>query len=596
MHLVMLTEKAKDYDQALREQIGADNPTSDKLRRQLPSNIFIQYLAGPSNLRKSAFGYALGFVAWTTLVIAPMLLLLMMQLQFLPFHSSFITWTERVVLILDLALIWWLWGTIRSGRETEGNHGPLFWIGRSLGLSVGVALTIGAILFSAAVATFPGEWQEDHLPSARILPMIEAARVKTSWNGVKTSEKNSLHDWIFYSPLDGVTRHRLLPFANTLVLIDFNVLEGLHIDDPKKEDWRDFIFRARGRDLKGARFDFASLPKVDFTGAHLEEASFASARLKGAALDDAWLQSASLDFVHLQGASLNGAKLQGASLDGAELQGASLDGAELQGASLFGAELQGASLYEAQLQGAPLPGAQLQAAVLSTAQLPAATLSNAKLQGASLDGAELQGADFRGANLDAADLSDAFLWRADGGVESGKNLEIADAVWGPVWVDFAGPKRAQQPWDKAAYQNLLRTIEGVPAGMRSDWALERIGRLDCDNSDKALAPCDATAPLPPPGVTGFQSAASEGDYRKALAAELKSIVCGGDDNSIFVLLGVSRGLVGPTSSTLAAVGTEAQALIDYIMTPACPVSSKLTDDDRATLQMIKQSALKKQGG
>ena len=46
MHLVMLTEKAKDYDQALREQIGADSPTSDKLRRQLPSNI-------PANRRKA---------------------------------------------------------------------------------------------------------------------------------------------------------------------------------------------------------------------------------------------------------------------------------------------------------------------------------------------------------------------------------------------------------------------------------------------------------------------------------------------------------------------------------------------------------------
>jgi hypothetical protein len=55
MHLVMLTEKAKDFDQALRDQIRADSPASEKLRRQLPSNIFIQYLAGPANLRKSAF-------------------------------------------------------------------------------------------------------------------------------------------------------------------------------------------------------------------------------------------------------------------------------------------------------------------------------------------------------------------------------------------------------------------------------------------------------------------------------------------------------------------------------------------------------------
>ncbi len=38
-----------------------------------------------------------------TLVVAPVLLLLLMQIQFLPFHS-FITWTHRVTLLADLAL------------------------------------------------------------------------------------------------------------------------------------------------------------------------------------------------------------------------------------------------------------------------------------------------------------------------------------------------------------------------------------------------------------------------------------------------------------------------------------------------------------
>ena len=45
------------------------------------------------------------------------------------------------------------------------------------------------------------------------------------------------------------------------------------IDDPEKAKWRDFVFRARGRDLKGAIFDLASLPKVDFKGAELQGAS-----------------------------------------------------------------------------------------------------------------------------------------------------------------------------------------------------------------------------------------------------------------------------------------------------------------------------------
>ena len=51
MHLVMLTEKAKRYDQALRDrQIGAEvmiRAAQQAQVRQLPSNIFIQYLAGP---------------------------------------------------------------------------------------------------------------------------------------------------------------------------------------------------------------------------------------------------------------------------------------------------------------------------------------------------------------------------------------------------------------------------------------------------------------------------------------------------------------------------------------------------------------------
>jgi hypothetical protein len=190
VHLVMLTEKAKDYDQALREQIGQNSPVADKLRRQLPSNIFVQYLAGPAKRRKGAFGFALGFIAWTTLAVAPVLLLLLLQIQFLPVHSSFISWTQRIVLVLDLALIWWLCGTIRSGREMGNSRGALFWAGRILGFVAGSVLTIGVILFSAAVATFRGEWQEDHLPSAEIFPRIDESPVEP--------KGQSLGDWMTY--------------------------------------------------------------------------------------------------------------------------------------------------------------------------------------------------------------------------------------------------------------------------------------------------------------------------------------------------------------------------------------------------------------
>src|SRR5271166_6946932 len=128
VHLVMLTDKAKRYHQALYDKIGDRVGLSqteredrkakrDGLRRQLPSNIFVQFLAGPSDVRDSAFGYLLRAIAWVTLVVAPVLLLLMMQIQFLPFHSSFIVWTQRVALLADFVLLW-----LAMGQDSFGSN------------------------------------------------------------------------------------------------------------------------------------------------------------------------------------------------------------------------------------------------------------------------------------------------------------------------------------------------------------------------------------------------------------------------------------------------------------------------------------------
>jgi hypothetical protein len=123
VHLVVMTDKTKRYHQALYEQIEGETErrkaTRDKLRRQLPSNIFIQFLAGPSDLRNSAFGRLLRAIAWISLVIAPALLLLLIQIQFLPYHSKFVTWTQRIALLFDLALVWWLWRKVLSGAERD---------------------------------------------------------------------------------------------------------------------------------------------------------------------------------------------------------------------------------------------------------------------------------------------------------------------------------------------------------------------------------------------------------------------------------------------------------------------------------------------
>jgi uncharacterized protein YjbI with pentapeptide repeats len=543
VHLVMLTDKVKRFHHALHEQIGertylpkeeskSRQAIRDALRRQLPSNIFVRFLAGPAplDLRDKFFCRLLEAIGWVTLVVLPVFVLLLMQVQFLPYHSRPVTWTHRVAVALDLGLVSSLWSKVLSGREADDFPRPL-------GSWPAFTFVVGAFafLFSWTLATFPGEWLEDFL-----------ARFD------KTGLVISFHDSAFNSAVDETTRHRF-PFSSTLVLTGLNIYEGLKIDDPKKAEWQEFVFRVRGRDLKGAIFDFATLPKVDFEGSQLQGASLNFARLEDASFVDTRLQGASLGFAQLQGASFNAARLEGAILTGAQLQGAFLQAAELQGASLWEAQLQGASL-DANLQGTDL--------------------SHARLQGASLSGA-----------LEATDLSKAHLWRTEGGAAAAIRLPDGSTQW--------------LPSDDEDYRNLRKTMESLPPGPLRDDSLERILRLDCANPDPTLSSCDPSRP-PTREAAAWRKSLEDARvddtvYAKALAQVLRKFVCAGDDDAPYVVRGLTRSTFPAHSIRLAAAGSEAPALVDFIMSKDCPVSASLTDADKARLLWIKRDAIKRSG-
>jgi uncharacterized protein YjbI with pentapeptide repeats len=631
VHLVMLTEKAKRLHRSLHDPVRKiSRATRETLQWQLPSNIFIQFLSGPSDLRDSAFGWLLRAIGWITLVIAPVLLLLLVQIQFLPFHSSSITWTHRIAVVVDLMLIWWLWRKILTGGETgDLDRKWLRWVWSAAGL----ALSVAVVLFAGAVATFPGEWQEDQLPGWRLLPAIaewgkpaterDAAgnpRLASFRDWVINAQRLTLHDWLFNERADFVNRRRF-PFSSTLVLTGLNIYDSLKIDDPEKAKWRDTLFFARGCDLNGAILDFASLPRVDFDSAELRNASLVGAQLQGALftraqlqgaklrsarlqdanLSNAQLLGASLSAAELQGASLNFAELQGASLQHAHLQGALLQQAQLQGVDLYGAELEGAFLLGAELQGANLEGAKLQAAVLDYAQLQGGALNRAQFQGASLVGTQLQGALLEGAALKATDFSRVILWRTDGqsqdsgDVASIKLSEKPDR-WAPLWRQSKRPweydEGELQPWTDATYGRLRKSLESLPEGGLRDDALLRITRLDCHSAGATLAPCDSSNSTLE--TTAWQktigdASVSGPEYATALAEILKTLIC-------FDYIDVSHVLSGlkvsfPSSvSRLSATGSEEPALIDFILSKECPASAALSDADKASLLRIKQVA------
>ena len=547
------------------------------------------------------------------MVVAPILLLLMMQIQFLPFHSSFITWTHRTALFVDLILVWWLWRKILSGRETNHprRHPSRIWT------IFGLTLSATAFLFSWATATFPGESQDGRWPNLEVFPATDR---------VERPIKVSLHDWIFNGTVNDTTSRRKSPFSSTLVLTGLNIDEGLGIVDPEKAKWRDYIFRARGRDLRGAILDFATLPKVDFEGAELQGASFRLTGLGGAEFVDARLQGANFEYAQLRGtlfdraqlqaAVLGAARLQGASLHEAQLQGATLKAAQLQGASLVGAKLHGASLFDAQLQGARLDFAELQGASFFGAQLQGASLFKASLLGASLDGAaldgesleeaQLQGASLRKATVKATDFSNTLLWRTDFGAPSSDDVAALATVnlsdenykrwysfrtrggpssrvfrpdqWLAVWRHYD----EVQSWSNKAYRDLYKTMESIPREYQRRLALNNIHNLD---------PSLPQAPEADAWRKSVERARVEDKtYVAALTAVLKALVCSGDDDASDVL----RGLITPDSSApvrLAAAGSEAPQLINMIMSKDskdCAVAGSLTNADRANLRRIKQ--------
>jgi len=583
VHFNMLGQKAARFHAELHNQLKEEKEIRDKLRRLLPSNVLVQIFAGPPELRDGRFGLIMKAIVVLTLVACPVLLLLLLQIQFLPYHAGWITWTQRGALMFDIAILWILRPpTLLNGVGGWSFHGGEAGTApkrvraiRGAGLALTGVLSLLAIWLSVVVATIPDEWQESYFVSTR--------------------------ERLFAGYVDTVTRRRESLFSNTLILPDFDIYMALKVDDKTKLDWKDHLIDLRGRALDRAVFWRAKLPKADLTGAQLQGASLLYAQLQGASLNWAQLQGAELIGAQLQGASLPMAQLQGASLN-AGLQGASLDWAQLQGASLDGARLQGATLYGAKLKGASLNAAELQGASLDWAQLQGASLNQAQLQGASLDSAQLQGASLDHAQFRGASLGRAHLWRTDWGEltpKAMKPIQFVQPKWEAVNLRLESISKGynwrDEPWTDRTYDDLREMIEKeVPRGDPRDDALKRIARLDCKESGDDLAPCAANAE-PPPKVRMWRAIlntarADDKAYEQELAKLLRQLVCTPETNAIHILRGIIfEGVIPINPSRLTAAGREARELIDDILEgQGCPVSSALTDADRARLQEIRR--------
>ncbi|HTR85401.1 MAG TPA: pentapeptide repeat-containing protein [Reyranella sp.] len=425
--LVLLARKARAFEAELASPaVRAPN----RHRMLLENAIFLQIIVGAQRERQGTNGLLLRTIALISVAVVPILVLLLFQIVFLPYHSSAITWWHRGLVLVDLVLIWLLWTSYRreGGERLIPRLRPL----HSTALRTVFSATV--IWISIWAAALPNEWQQDT---------------------ANTYEHGELHQMA-----NAYVRNTLRLDGQDL--IDVAALSRLGGKDADGEDTRlSYALNLSGRDLR-----FAFLQNADLRGVDLSKAD-----LEGAVLSFAWLQRSTLSRAHLTGtilvsahlgnSILNGAhlmhvSLQGANLEGAKLQGTEIADSTLTGANLGKSDLTGAYLFKSQLQAASMNEATFNRTRLREVDLECADLVSARLLSVDISNSKLDGVNFRNARLMQTTIRESSLWRAHG-----RPVELKDMTWRNAKFNFqpAGPPRPQgTPWDIPLAQSSSRLV------------------------------------------------------------------------------------------------------------------------------------------
>ncbi len=326
----------------------ADAPAREAMLRRLDNFAVVQLLAHEGMGRRP---WAMAIMAWTTLAVAPVGVLLWFLVRFLPYHDEWQTMFHRVVIVADIAMFWWFWRGIEARLDGWGRVWA--WLRG--------AAVAAVVFFSFGMATIPGP---------------EAWLPEWWW-------RNPAAVWAF-----GLEPDSSAALGSRSVRLEYE--HFVEMSDAQLQG------RFVSIELNERNLDYANLRNTDLRMVHIIGGSAAGADLR---------------FSRMHNASVIGVSMQGANFGMADLNGAFVSMARMQGADFNRTRFQGAWLNQVQLQGASLDYALMQGAVIMDAALQGASFNGTRLDGASLVRAQLQGSRFSNSRLEGTSITHASAWR-----------------------------------------------------------------------------------------------------------------------------------------------------------------------------------------
>lgn len=305
-----------------------------------------------------------------SIVIVPLVLLTWAQVRFIPYHSEAITWSHRVVILLDCLLLWIIWPMIILPEDKLKQ-----WVVQNMLLIKKLLGKSTVTILAKDKISLRGRGQRSLLISSVSMLFISwLVAVQPSHNDKGEKVNQFILTKILFE-LPGK------PFRQDIYIENKILLKGepsAKIEAALKGDNRDEKIKVlkevvglslEGRDLRFATFEKCVMPKVIMANAMLQgaklnnsflhEANFLSAKLYGVQFINSNLQRSNLTdsklgYAQIINSDLNLANLSNAFMEGVVLSYSKLIRANLSGARLKGAHVVAALLIDANLQDAVL--------------------------------------------------------------------------------------------------------------------------------------------------------------------------------------------------------------------------------------------------